>query len=176
MILGRESLEPIFNTLVGHDDRQYLNSASIDIRIGGSCLIEPPIQKAEEREDGYSELTPIEWAPITIDECNSYLLNPGELVLVSTLETITAPLDCAIDLRLKSSIARAGFDHALAFWVDPGWSGVLTMEVKNNTSDHYLELVYGMRFAQIIVHRLEKPTQFGYTGKYNFAETVEGPK
>jgi dCTP deaminase len=81
-----------------------------------------------------------------------------------------------VDLRLKSSTARMGWNHSLAFWVDPGWSGVLTMEVQN-ISKGPLRLTYGQRFAQIIVHELSSLTgEHSYQGRYQGATTVEAAK
>lgn len=185
MILGYESLRPLMRTLVGHEDLELLNPASIDIRVGGTFMYEQPLlsdelTKASEHWDEYCNLDDlpipkVRWraGDLTAGKC---ILAPNEFVLCSTFENITVPDDCAVELRLKSSSARAGFDHALAFWVDPGWSGVLTMEVKNITRFHYLPLIYQERFAQIIVHRLEQKTAHPYHGKYQGAVAVEAVK
>lgn len=86
------------------------------------------------------------------------------------------PNDLAMELKLKSSRAREGFDHSLAFWFDPGWSGVGTMEIHNMNRLQSLTLTYGMRFAQCIYHKLDVPVTTAYQGRYQNATSVEAAK
>lgn len=106
---------------------------------------------------------------------NPIFLEPGAFMLCSTLERLKVPLDCAMDLRLKSSRARQGYDHALAFWFDPGWDGIGTLEVKN-IGYVVLPLYPGLRIGQIIYHRLAAVCERPYQGRYQAATTVEGAK
>jgi dCTP deaminase len=103
---------------------------------------------------------------------------PGAFLLVSTYEYISVPPDLAIELKLKSSRAREGWNHSLAFWVDPGWKGILTMEIQNITQERDLILEYATPFAQLIVHQLTTPVGEGqgYAGKYQNAQEVEYAK
>ena len=159
MILCAESLQPLMPTLVGHTDVELLNPASIDIRIGTALIRETFVDKISGWEGQQLGKAP-------------YLLAPGEFVLVATMEVVKVPLMYAVDLRLKSSRAREGYNHSLAFWVDPGWKGILTMEISNVSRYHYLPLFPGLRIAQIIVHTLDKATKQGYKGRYQHAENV----
>lgn len=86
------------------------------------------------------------------------------------------PNDLAVELKLKSSRAREGFDHSLAFWFDPGWDGIGTLEIHNMNRLQTLTLEYGMRFAQIIVHKLDVPVTNPYAGRYQNATSVEAAK
>lgn len=86
------------------------------------------------------------------------------------------PRDLAVELKLKSSRAREGFDHSLAFWFDPGWDGVGTLEVHNMNRYTSLELSYGLRFAQLVIHKLDRPVIQGYNGRYQHATSVEAAK
>lgn len=161
MILPDHILKKILHSIIKTDaDETLVNPASIDIRIGETAIFETHL--------GWLEINLKEKGPITVE--------PNQFVLVSTLETIAVPNGYAIDLRLKSSRAREGWDHSHAFWVDPGWDGVLTMEIQNNLRYHSLVLHYGMRFAQIIVHQLDGPAVKPYQGKYNSATSVERAK
>jgi dUTPase len=100
--------------------------------------------------------TPGSFAEWPLESFRPFKLWPGAFVLVETYEHITIPNGYCAELKLKSSMARQGFNHSLAFWVDPGWSGILTMEVMNATQYHLLELKCGERFAQLIIHRLDQ--------------------
>ena len=140
-------------------DPALINSASIDIRVGHAVL--------RETWDGWEKID-LRTGPIKVA--------PGEFLLASTYEWFSVPAEYAIDLRLKSSVARVGWDHCLAFYVDPGWSGVLTMEIKNSLRYRSLQLAWKDRFAQILVNRLDAPAEVLYEGKYNYANTVEESK
>ena len=153
-------------------EESLINPASVDIRVGNSRIRESEIMYFNgQRDTG--------WEPFSLESfTQSYPLqiNPGQVILLSTLETINVPNGYAIDLRLKSSVARAGWNHALAFWFDPGWSGVGTMELQNITRYQTLTLWSGMRIAQVIVHRLSGPADKPYAGRYQGAMSVEGAK
>lgn len=161
MILCDASLRALLPKLIRAPNYGLINPASIDIRIGTKLLVE----EAHER-----------WLPIDLLNCGQYILRPNQFVLVETFEYITVPNGYAVELKLKSSMARRGFNHSLAFWVDPGWSGILTMEVQNVTEYQHLKLECGMRFAQIIVHRLDQDAHNPYSGRYQHAGGVEAGK
>ena len=109
------------------------------------------------------------------DQANPIYLERGAFMLCSTLERLKVPLDCAMDLRLKSSRARAGYNHSLAFWFDPGWDGIGTLELQN-VGYEPLPIYPGLRIGQIIYHRLVAPCDKPYAGRYQAATTVEGAK
>lgn len=149
--------------LVAEPDFALINPASVDIRVGSKMIMESPW------DDG--GMTKHERIPP-----EGHWVWPGQLVLVETYESFKVPNGYAMDLRLKSSMARRGWNHSLAFWVDPGWDGKLTMEVRNDLQRSPLLLRPGERFAQVIVHRLSGPSQHPYSGRYKGATGVEGAK
>jgi dCTP deaminase len=146
--------------LVSEPNMDLVNPASLDIRLGKKVLV---------------EMAHGEWRAIELPE-EGMKFEPGSFVLAQTYETFNVPNGYAMDLRLKSSTARAGWDHSLAFWVDPGWRGVLTMELRNVLRYHALVLRPGMRFAQAIVHRLSGLSEKPYAGRYQGAPEVEPAK
>lgn len=146
--------------LIEEPDYDLLNPASIDIRVGRTAIVETAFGRFEKMIILTTGLT----------------LDPGDFALVDTWESFSVPNGYAMDLRLKSSTARRGFDHSLAFWVDPNWKGTLTMEIKNVLQYNALKLVPGERFAQVIVHQLSGPSEKPYVGRYNGATEVEEAK
>ena len=61
---------------------------------------------------------------------DGFVLHPGEFVLGSTLETVTLPDDLAARVEGKCSLGRLGLlTHATAGFVDPGFSGHVTLEL-----------------------------------------------
>lgn len=143
--------------LIEQPDYSLVNPASIDIRVGREVYV--------ERGHG-------DWHKLELDE-KGYHMAPNEFILVGTWESFNVPNGYAMDLRLKSSIARQGYDHSLAFWVDPGWRGVLTMEIRNTMRYNGLTLIPGKRFAQVIVHKLSGLSAIPYRGRYKGADSVE---
>lgn len=161
-VLSDYSLHERLHQFFKNPDEQhkFVNPASVDIRIGQHV----------KYEDG------VEPCDLIGVAAGAYIMQPKEFVLVSTYEHIMVPVDCAVELKLKSSMARLGFDHSLAFWIDPGWDGILTMEIHNMNRTRTLELKYGMRFAQIVVHKLDMPVLYPYEGRYQHATSVEAAK
>lgn len=171
-ILSDTTLNSMLYQFVQQPDFSLVNPASIDIRIGKTIILENDFTSPLSK-DAMTD-------PINLEHNYSskypYWLAPGEFALVSTYETIMVPNGYAIELKLKSSTARKGFNHSLAFWVDPGWNGILTMEIQNVLKRHHVPLWYGMRFAQLIVHTLDKQATYPYQGRYQNASQVEAAK
>lgn len=93
----------------------------------------------------------------------------GSAILASTVEYITMPAGCAGVLYLKSTPARAGLDHALAGFVDPGFTGTLTLELHSHRE---ITLVASQRLVQLVLYRMEGRPDQPYQGRY---QGQEGP-
>jgi deoxycytidine triphosphate deaminase len=143
MVLGDLSLWKLLNDLVRDPDPDpdMVNPASIDVRVGREMLVEvgPGQFKAVDLTVGPGEL------------------QPGDFALVPTLEWLTVPNGYAVELKLSSAGAGLGFDLSMGTWLEPGWCGVPTMEIRNATRHTALRLECGMRIAQLIVHQLDQP-------------------
>ena len=163
MILCDSSLRRMLPQLVREPDYSLVNPASVDIRVGAELM----------RETG-ADAEKIGWSRVLLQ--NVYFLDPGELVLVSTEEHLMVPNGYAMEIRLKSTAAREGYDQALAAWFDPGWSGVGTLEIRNGRRYRPLPLYRGLLIAQFVIHKLDGLSENVYDGKYNHATTVEAAK
>jgi dCTP deaminase len=141
MVLGDLSLWKLLNELIRDPDPDLVNPASIDIRVGPEMRL---------------EVGPDEWKAVDLSRGPVHL-GPGELALVPTLEWLMVPNGYAVELKLKSSCARQGYDPSMAVWLDPGWCGVGTMGIRNATRFTPLPMECGMRLAQIVVHQLDQP-------------------
>lgn len=105
-------------------------------------------------------------------------LFPGEFILAETLEYVCVPLTHAMKIEGKSSLGRKGLTiHVTAGWVDPGFNGVLTLEMVN-FSRVPIALTPGMWIGQVSLHQMLYPVkpEHGYKGKYQYAKTVEAAK
>lgn len=99
-----------------------------------------------------------------------FILHPGEFVLGTTLEHITLPADTVSRLEGKSSLGRLGLlIHSTAGYIDPGFSGQITLEI-SNIANLPIKLYPGMRIGQLSFHALTEPSEKPYgsagVGKY----------
>ncbi|HTL23525.1 MAG TPA: dCTP deaminase [Mycobacteriales bacterium] len=91
-----------------------------------------------------------------------FILHPGEFVLGSTLEVISLGDDLASRLEGKSSLGRLGLlTHSTAGFIDPGFSGHVTLEL-SNVANLPIKLYPGMKIGQICVIQLSSPSEHPY--------------
>lgn len=91
-----------------------------------------------------------------------FVLHPGEFVLASTHERITLPDDVASRLEGRSSLGRLGLlTHSTAGWIDPGFTGHVTLEL-SNTATLPIKLWPGMKIGQLCLFRLSSPAEYPY--------------
>ena len=91
-----------------------------------------------------------------------FILHPGEFVLGSTYEVVTLPDDIAGRLEGKSSLGRLGLlTHSTAGFIDPGFSGHVTLEL-SNVATLPIKLWPGMKIGQLCLFRLSSPAEHPY--------------
>ena len=105
---------------------------------------------------------------IEVDPEEGFILHPGEFVLGSTFEQVTLPNDIAARLEGKSSLGRLGLlTHSTAGFIDPGFSGHVTLEL-SNVATLPIKLWPGMKIGQLCFFQLtsaaEKPYGHGADG------------
>jgi dCTP deaminase len=99
---------------------------------------------------------------VVIDEERPFFIHPGEFVLASTLQVVTLPDDILAQVEGKSSLGRIGLlIHATAGFVDPGWTGKLTLEL-SNVAKMPIALYYGMKIGQLSFMRMSTPVDRPY--------------
>jgi dCTP deaminase len=104
------------------------------------------------------ELTSLIEAP----EGEPFVLHPGEFVLGSTLELVSLADDLAGRLEGKSSLGRLGLlTHSTAGFIDPGFSGHVTLEL-SNVANLPITLWPGMKIGQLCIFRLSSPASHPY--------------
>ena len=143
--------------LVHPFDPELVNPASLDVRLGENLMIE---------DKATPELQPFSIAGCTKEE--PFMLQPHEFVLAETLERFNVSNIVAGQLALKSSRAREGIEHLMAGYVDPGYSGRLTLELQNARCLHPVPLWPGMRIGQIVFHKMSllPNKDYSVTGRY----------
>lgn len=85
----------------------------------------------------------------------SFLLHPGTLALVPTLEWVSLPNDVQGVVTARSSWAREGLNIATATIVNPSYRGIITLELAN-FGQIPIMLYPGLRLAQIAFYQLDQ--------------------
>jgi dCTP deaminase len=144
---GRIVIEPL--------NPDCIQPASIDVHLDKKILVFKPQRRPayidiRRSMDHLNEL-------VELDEDNAFFINPGELILASTFESVTLPDDIVGRLEGKSSLGRIGLlINSTAGYVDPGWQGHLTIEV-SNVAKLPITLYYKMKIGQMSFLRLTTP-------------------
>ena len=125
-----------------------------------------------ELMDGYDESC-IQPASYDLRASSLLKIKGKEHVLASTVEWIHLPLDIAGMIWLRSTWARVGLLFS-GGWVDPGFSGNLTLSLFNG-SDGEIRIEEGERIAQMGFLRLEGGSE-GYKGAYQGSMGRVGPR
>ncbi|HEY6794963.1 MAG TPA: dCTP deaminase [Kineosporiaceae bacterium] len=151
LMSGRVVLEPL--------DLDMVQPSSVDVRIDRYFRLfdnhkYPVIDPAQEQP----ELTRL----VEVKPDDPFVLHPGEFVLASSYEMVTLPDDIAARLEGKSSLGRLGLlTHSTAGFIDPGFSGHVTLEL-SNVATLPLTLWPGMKIGQLCFFRLSSPAEHPY--------------
>ena len=148
---GRVKVEPF--------DGAMIQPSSVDVRLDRFfrvfenhkySVIDPSIEQPD--------LT----RKVAVEANEEFILHPGEFVLASTYEVITLPDDIAGRLEGKSSLGRLGLlTHSTAGFIDPGFSGHITLEL-SNVANLPVKLFPGMKIGQLCLIRLSSPAENPY--------------
>jgi dCTP deaminase len=104
---------------------------------------------------------------ITVENGESFIVQPGEFVLGVTQESITVPNDLVVRVEGRSSLGRLGIIvHSTAGFVDPGFSGTITLEI-SNLNRLPVALYPSMRVCQIAFEQMTSPAETPYDKKPN---------
>ncbi|GJF29084.1 dCTP deaminase [Kitasatospora sp. NE20-6] len=146
--------------------------SSIDVRLDRFFRVfenhrYPHIDPREEQPDLTRLVEP--------DGDEAFILHPGEFVLASTYEVITLPDDVASRLEGKSSLGRLGLlTHSTAGFIDPGFSGHVTLEL-SNVATLPIKLYPGMKIGQLCLFRLSSPSEHPY-GSARYGSRYQGQR
>ena len=98
---------------------------------------------------------------------SSTTLQPGDFILACTKEILRLDPSVAARVEGKSSLGRLGLAvHITAGFIDPGFEGQITLEIKN-MAPWAIPLRAGMRIAQIVFEQVAVPERdYSRTGRY----------
>ncbi|MFC5381434.1 dCTP deaminase [Aquipuribacter nitratireducens] len=156
-------------------DATMIQPSSVDVRIDRWFrlfdnhrygLIDPSVEQPD--------LTRL----VEVPAGESFVLHPGEFVLGSTYEQVTLGAGLAARLEGKSSLGRLGLlTHSTAGFIDPGFSGHVTLEL-SNMATLPIALWPGMKIGQLCFFRLSSPAEHPYGSggeRHNRYQGQRGP-
>jgi len=159
---------------------EAINAASYDVHLGRFILMETLPEST--RETGLSRVVSLKqkdqlcMTQVDLESTGHFLLRPGQFILAQTIEKFNMPLDLSAEYKLKSSMARIGLEHLNAGFIDAGFhNSVLTLEFRNLTTFHEIELCYGDSIGQLIFLQhepVELDDSYAVKGRYNGLDKV----
>lgn len=145
--------------------KEQVGASSIDLRMGTVALM--------ARAGAQSHVDPFAYLPtkdggeheivrdrqqkherFDIPFGKSFLLHPGSLALVPTLEWVRIPDDLQGVVTARSSWAREGLNIATATIINPKYRGIITLELANFGAIP-IRLSPGLRLAQLALYALK---------------------
>lgn len=140
-----------------------LGSCSVDLRLGYKfrifehsrfAYIDPQNPKSEDVTK-----------EVIVASKEPFILQPGDFVLATTIESFTLPDDLLARLEGRSSLGRLGIVvHSTASIFEPGFSGTVVMEL-GNQGRMPVALYPGMRVCALTFEKLSSPAQIPYSKK-----------
>lgn len=151
------------------DLSRQLGSCSVDLRLGSQFRVFNH-SKIAYIDPNNPKLADEMMGEVTLSEGEPFILQPGDFVLATTMETITLPDDLIGRLEGRSSLGRLGIVvHSTASIFDPGWEGMVVMEL-GNLGRMPVALYPGMRICSMTFEQLSSPARVPYgkkkTAKY----------
>ena len=148
----------------------YIQPSSVDLRVGADFRVfenhkYSHIDPKAQQDDLTSLVT------ATIEE--PFVLHPGEFVLGTTFEKVSLSNKVVARLEGKSSLGRIGLlIHSTAGFVDPGFSGYLTLEL-SNVANLPIKIYPEMKIGQISFYYLNSPSESEY-GSETYGSKYQG--
>ena len=158
LLSGELSISPL--------EEIQIQPASVDIRLGDTFSI------VKSSETVITFRDHLEYDMITK---GTFLLQPHQFVLATTMEYFKLPNDLTAFVEGRSSVGRMGLFIQNAGWVDPGFEGEITLELYN-ASDKPILLESGKRVGQLVFAQLDQIAENPYNGKYQKQKGATGSR
>lgn len=146
------------------DLRVQLGSCSVDLRLGRQFRV---FNHSKLAYIDPNQTVPVKdmMREVVVKSGEPFILQPGDFVLATTIENITLPDNLIGRLEGRSSLGRLGIVvHSTASIFDPGWSGVVVMEL-GNLGRMPVALYPGMRICSMTFEELTSAADVPYTKK-----------
>ena len=148
-------------------EEAQIQPASVDLRLGKHFL------KVDENSmEAIALDRELEYIEFKQEEI---IIPPHSFLLAVTREFIHLPDNITAFVEGRSSIGRIGLFIQNAGWVDPGFSGTITLELYN-ANRLPIRLTSGRRICQIVFALMDGPAAAPYSGKYQNQREAVGSR
>lgn len=134
-------------------DADSVQPASYDLRVGAEAAVSSLKAVVDLESKGF----------VTVE--------PGDFVIVSTMELLRFDNRHVGRFGLMSSYSRRGLIATVGPQIDPGFRGRLFVGLTNLTR-RAISLPHGDPFLSVEFHRLEKPSEHAYNGPFQDREKL----
>jgi dCTP deaminase len=143
-------------------DPERVQPASYDVTLGPKLLTPWGTKAAAPPQELDLRITKPASLMVPFDIGDGYVLHPRQCALAATAEQIHCPSDMVCHVDGKSTLGRCFLAvHVTAGFVDPGFVGVVTLELVNHSPWDFV-LYEGMKIGQLRFHWLAKEASRPY--------------
>ena len=144
-----EMLQKRLPDIVSPYDPDCVEGCSYELKVGGEVFVSGDSNKK-----------------IILKEREAIMIPPGQLALIITKETVTAPPDALGLLSFKSAMKLRGLINVSGFHIDPGYKGKIVFSVYN-AGPQTIQISEGTRLFIIWFCSLAESTKVTYNGAHN---------
>ncbi len=141
MLIDAE-IEQIIGTIILNGDKNYVQPASYDIRVGHEIYLPERGERLELKKGDFKHLQPF------------------ENVLIKTLEELKIPKNMSCLVQPSSKLSTRGLIYTGGS-IDPGYEGYLWINIRNMAPMHE-EIEYGQPIASIQFIKMKDDVKKGY--------------
>jgi dCTP deaminase len=155
--------------------KKQIGDASIDVRLANQFIVfrAHMLPAFDPYKQGRVDLRKMQQRQV-VAYGEMFVLHPGTLSLGATFEYLSMPGDLECQVEGRSSWARLGLQVATATSVEPGFKGVVTLEL-SNVGTIPIMLRPGVRIAQLVFRTASSAVEAPYQGSRKYVCPV-GPQ
>lgn len=145
------------------DVSKRITCASVDLRLGRFFKIyrHSKFPMLDPKDKSQANLTDM----VEVKGDDPFIVQPGEFILGVTAEKVTVPVDLVARVEGRSSLGRLGLlIHATAGFIDPGFSGTITLEI-SNVNRMPIAIYPGQRICQLAFEKMTSEAAVPYNKK-----------
>ena len=158
---------------------KQMGASSVDLRMGtvllmvrarGSSHVNPAAAKHAAMSSQHDLETVLQQKHerYELPYKSSFLLHPGALALVPTLEWVALPSNLMGMVTARSTWAREGLSIATATLIEPNYRGIVTLELAN-LGEIPIALYPGLQLAQIAFATVKGDTKRPSRGQFRMS-------
>lgn len=137
-----------------------ITESSINIHLDNTVQKQIPGQNIDLRHK-----KEVKFETFKIDEEEGLIIQPNELYVVRTLENITIPNDLIGWIENSGSNAAIGLQiHFCDAHIDPGFSGKITLQLKNN-SINPIRVFYKSYIAKLYIFEMTQAVSMPFSAQ-----------